>query len=326
MTVLLVEDMNPQNQNLFSKHYQRSLNVRATHFLFSILGAALISVGAVAAHADEVYYNPTNKASPTGYTTDYQQFRTIGCPGHELLGIPCKVPDSDGDGVLDDKDRCPNTPAGRKVNAEGCELDGDGDGVVDGLDKCPNTPAGRKVNAQGCELDSDGDGVVDGIDKCPNTPAGRKVNAEGCERDSDGDGIVDGLDKCPTLYAKTADGCPVPVAVPQKLVLGDVLFATNEATLTADAIETLDKAAASLQEWGDVKVEVAGYTDNTGTVEYNEKLSWRRADAVRTYLIDKGIAAERLTAKGYGESNPVADNATEAGRSENRRVELVPMK
>jgi outer membrane protein OmpA-like peptidoglycan-associated protein len=326
MTVLLVEDMNPQNQNLFSKHYQRSLNVRATHFLFSILGAALISVGAVAAHADEVYYNPTNKASPTGYTTDYQQFRTIGCPGHELLGIPCKVPDSDGDGVLDDKDRCPNTPAGRKVNAEGCELDGDGDGVVDGLDKCPNTPAGRKVNAQGCELDSDGDGVVDGLDKCPNTPAGRKVNAEGCERDSDGDGIVDGLDKCPTLYAKTADGCPVPVAVPQKLVLGDVLFATNEATLTADAIETLDKAAASLQEWGDVKVEVAGYTDNTGTVEYNEKLSWRRADAVRTYLIDKGIAAERLTAKGYGESNPVADNATEAGRSENRRVELVPMK
>jgi outer membrane protein OmpA-like peptidoglycan-associated protein len=326
MTVLLVEDMNPQNQNLFSKHYQRSLNVRATHFLFSILGAVLISVGAVAAHADEVYYNPTNKASPTGYTTDYQQFRTIGCPGHELLGIPCKVPDSDGDGVLDDKDRCPNTPAGRKVNAEGCELDGDGDGVVDGLDKCPNTPAGRKVNAQGCELDSDGDGVVDGLDKCPNTPAGRKVNAEGCERDSDGDGIVDGLDKCPTLYAKTADGCPVPVAVPQKLVLGDVLFATNEATLTADAIETLDKAAASLQEWGDVKVEVAGYTDNTGTVEYNEKLSWRRADAVRTYLIDKGIAAERLTAKGYGESNPVADNATEAGRSENRRVELVPMK
>jgi OOP family OmpA-OmpF porin len=288
--------------------------------------------------ADDVYYNPTNKASPTGFTTDYEAFRTIGCPGQPLLGSPCKVPDSDGDGVFDNMDKCPNTPAGRKVNAQGCELDGDGDGVVDGLDKCPNTPAGRKVNAQGCELDGDGDGVVDGLDKCPNTPAGRKVNAQGCELDTDGDGVVDAMDKCPTVPAKTADGCPAavvepapvvnpaPVAAPQKLVLGDVLFATNEATLTQNATATLDKAAASLQEWGHIKVEVAGYTDDRGTAKYNESLSSRRADAVRTYLIGKGVDADRLTAKGYGESSPVADNATVEGRSENRRVELVPMK
>jgi outer membrane protein OmpA-like peptidoglycan-associated protein len=307
--------------------------VRATHFLFSVLGATLISAGTVVVHAaDDPYYNPTNKASPSGFTTDYEAFRTIGCPGQPLLGSPCKVPDSDGDGVFDNMDKCPDTPAGRKVNAQGCELDGDGDGVVDGLDKCPNTPPGRKVNAQGCELDSDGDGVVDGLDKCPNTPAGRKVNAQGCELDSDGDGVVDGLDKCPTVYAKTADGCPAPVveqapvAAPQKLVLGDVLFETNEATLTQDATATLDKAAASLQEWGNVKVEVAGYTDDRGTSEHNEKLSWRRADSVRTYLIGKGVAADRLTAKGYGESSPVGDNATVEGRTENRRVELVPMK
>jgi len=307
--------------------------VRATPFLLSVLGATLISAGTVVAHAaDDVYYNPTNKASPTGFTTDYEAFRTIGCPGKQMLDAPCKVPDSDRDGVFDTMDKCPNTPAGRKVNAEGCELDTDGDGVVDGLDKCPKTPAGRKVNAQGCELDGDGDGVVDGLDKCPNTPAGRKVNAEGCELDTDGDGIVDALDKCPTVAAKTADGCPAPVVVPapvaapQKLVLGDVLFDTNEATLTQNASTTLDKAAASLQEWGNVKVEVAGYTDDRGTAEYNEKLSARRADAVRTYLVGKGVAADRLTAKGYGESNPVGDNTTVEGRAENRRVELVPMK
>ncbi len=307
--------------------------MRATRFLFSVLGATLMSAGTVVVHAAEgVYYNPTNKASPTGYTTDYESFRTIGCPGKQILDGPCKVPDSDKDGVLDDKDKCPDTPAGRKVNAEGCELDGDGDGVVDGLDKCPNTPAGRKVNAQGCELDSDGDGVVDGLDKCPDTPKGRKVNASGCELDTDTDGIVDSLDKCPTIYAKTADGCPAPVvepapvAPPKKLVLGDVLFATNESTLTENSVETLDEAAASLKEWGDVKVEVAGYTDSTGTDEYNEKLSWRRADAVRTFLIGKGIEADRLIAKGYGETNPVADNATAEGRSENRRVELTQMK
>jgi outer membrane protein OmpA-like peptidoglycan-associated protein len=277
--------------------------VRATPFYFSILGATLMSAVAVVAHAaDDVYYNPANKASPTGFTTDYEAFRTIGCPGKQLLDAPCKVPDSDGDGVIDT------------------------------MDKCPNTPAGRKVNAQGCELDTDGDGIVDGLDKCPDTPAGRKVNAQGCELDTDGDGVVDGLDKCPTIFAKTADGCPEPVAVPapvaapQKLVLGDVLFETNKATLTQDATGTLDQAAASLQEWGHVKVEVAGYTDDRGTPEYNEKLSLRRADAVRTYLIGKGVDADRLTAKGYGESSPVADNTTVEGRSANRRVELVPMK
>ena len=253
--------------------------MRATPFLFSVLGATLISAGTVVVHAaDDVYYNPTNKASPTGFTTDYEAFRTIGCPGQPLLGSPCKVPDSDGDGVFDN------------------------------MDKCPNTPAGRKVNAQGCELDTDGDGVVDAMDKCPTVPA----------KTADG---------CPAAVVEPAPVVnPAPVAAPQKLVLGDVLFATNEATLTQNATATLDKAAASLQEWGHIKVEVAGYTDDRGTAKYNESLSSRRADAVRTYLIGKGVDADRLTAKGYGESSPVADNATVEGRSENRRVELVPMK
>ncbi|HET9463054.1 MAG TPA: OmpA family protein [Thiobacillus sp.] len=224
-------------------------------------------------------------------------------------------------GVVDSKDKCPATPTGRKVNADGCELDSDGDGVADSRDQCPNTPAGAKVNEQGCELDSDGDGVVDSQDKCPTTPVGRKVNADGCELDGDNDGVVDGVDKCPTVFAKTADGCPE--GVPQKLVLEGVNFDNNQATLTPESFATLDQAAATLKEWGDVRVEVAGHTDSVGKDSYNLGLSQRRAEAVRQYLIEKGVPGNRLLARGYGETRPVADNATEEGRLKNRRVELV---
>jgi OOP family OmpA-OmpF porin len=285
-----------------------------------------MTAGVLTAHAaGGVYYEPSNPASTTGKTVGHELFGTIGCPGRGLLDSPCPKPpqDSDGDGVVDSKDKCPATPAGRKVNADGCELDSDGDGVVDGNDKCPNTPAGRKVNADGCELDgdSDGDGVVDSKDKCPATPAGRKVNADGCELDSDKDGVVDGVDKCPTVFAKTADGCPE--GAPQKLVLEGVNFDNNNATLTPESFATLDQAAATLKEWGDVRVEVAGHSDSVGKDSYNLALSQRRAESVRQYLIKKGVPADRLLARGYGETRPVADNATEEGRLKNRRVELV---
>ena len=292
--------------------------MRATPFLFSVLGATLISAGVVGAQAAEgPFYDPTNAASTTGKTIGHELFKTIGCPGRGLLDAPCQEPKP---------------------------VDSDGDGVVDGKDKCPGTPAGRKVNADGCELDSDGDGVVDGKDKCPGTPAGRKVNADGCELDSDGDGIVDGEDKCPTLYAKTADGCPppaaavapvaepapapapVPAPVPKALKLEGVNFDYDQAVVRQQDFAVLDQAAATLKEWGDVKVEVAGHTDSRGADGYNMNLSQRRAEAVRSYMIDKGVAADRLTAKGYGESRPVADNGTEDGRFQNRRVELVPQK
>jgi len=203
------------------------------------------------------------------------------------------------------------------------EKDSDGDGVVDSKDKCLNTQAGRKVNADGCKLDSDRDGVVDGQDRCPNTAAGRKVDSQGCELDSDGDGIVDAQDKCPTVYAKTADGCPV---IPNKLLLEGVNFDNDQASLRPEAIAILDQAAASLKEWGDVKVEVAGHTDSVSSDSHNMRLSQRRAEAVRDYLISKGVAADRLTAKGYGESSPVAGNDTVDDRYKNRRVELVPSK
>ena len=120
--------------------------------------------------------------------------------------------DTDGDGVNDNKDDCPDTPHGAIVDAKGCPKDSDGDGVWDGIDQCPDTPRGVPVDARGCPNDSDGDGVYDGIDKCPDTPRGATVDASGCPSDSDGDGVYDGIDRCPDTPrgAKVdARGCPL---------------------------------------------------------------------------------------------------------------------
>jgi len=272
--------------------------MRVTPLVFNVLGVAMISAGLASAQAAEgKFYDPSNVASPKTNTIGYELYRTIGCPGKQLLDAGCPDGDADGDGVKDSKDKCPTTPKGRKVNAEGCELDSDGDGVIDANDKCPTVPA---------------PGTADG---CP------------VAKDSDGDGILDANDKCPTVAAPgTADGCPPPAPAPKKLTLEGVNFDNDKATLRPDAYGILDKAATTLKEWGNVKVEVAGHTDSRSDDDYNQKLSQRRAEAVRTYLIGKGVAADRLTAKGYGESSPVADNDTEEGRFKNRRVELVPQK
>jgi OmpA-OmpF porin, OOP family len=137
------------------------------------------------------------------------------CPdtplGVEVDEFGCPI-DSDGDGVPDYLDNCPNTPLNVAVDRYGCPIDSDGDGVPDYLDKCPNTPSGAPVDADGCPLDSDGDGVPDYLDKCPNTPAGVTVDANGCPLDSDGDGVPDYLDKCPNTPSGApvdADGCPL---------------------------------------------------------------------------------------------------------------------
>jgi len=302
--------------------------------LISTLVAALAFAGIVQAQAGEPFYNPANTASTSGKTAGHELYKTIGCPGRALLDAPCPAPapakaaapaakplDSDGDGVSDELDRCPGTPQGARVDARGCELDNDGDGVVDALDKCPNTPAGARVNADGCELDSDGDGVVDRLDKCPNTPAGRRVDANGCELDSDGDGVVDALDKCPNTPAGDKvdnQGC----SLLKTIVLKGVHFDFNTARLRADASAILDDAVANLKRYPALKVEVAGHTDSNGADAYNQRLSENRAKAVMDYFVGKGVDAARLSAKGYGESEPVADNATADGRAQNRRVEL----
>jgi outer membrane protein OmpA-like peptidoglycan-associated protein len=121
------------------------------------------------------------------------------------------IPDGDGDGILNNRDECPGTPAGAQVDGRGCPADTDGDGVANGLDRCPNTAVGALVDAVGCTQDSDGDNIADGIDKCPDSPAGVLVDASGCPRDSDDDTIPDGLDRCSdTPKGATVDalGCP----------------------------------------------------------------------------------------------------------------------
>ncbi|MBT8098100.1 MAG: OmpA family protein [Gammaproteobacteria bacterium] len=229
--------------------------------------------------------------------------------------------DSDNDGVSDSNDRCPNTPAGASVDASGCELDSDGDGVKDSMDQCPNTPAGVSVDSRGCPMDSDGDGVSDDKDQCPNTPAGATVDENGCELDSDGDGVVDRLDECPNTPAGVQvdiRGCEIKA----EIVLRGVNFESNSDRLLAGAESVLADAAATLQKNPTIKVEVAGHTDSDGAAEYNEGLSARRAQTVHDYLARNGIAVDRMTVRGYGESQPVADNSTATGKAENRRVVL----
>lgn len=258
-----------------------------------------------------------------GATDDSDAARDGAIIGGVIGSLVCALrhKDEDGDGVRDDDDRCPDTYPGAAVDQYGCELDFDGDGVPDRLDKCPDTPAGARVDARGCELDSDGDGVADSRDQCPGTPAGAAVDELGCELDSDNDGVVDSRDRCPG----TAEGTPVDntgCELEQHYRLDGVYFEFDSARLTAESSAALDDAFNILERHTDLIVEVAGHTDSVGTDSYNQGLSERRARAVVDYLVAKGIDAGRLKARGYGESEPVADNATDAGRAENRRVEL----
>lgn len=250
----------------------------------------------------------------------------------------CPIPlDDDKDGVPNDRDQCPNTPAGETVNAVGCsasQLDDDRDGVNNALDKCPNTPAGTPVNAEGCPLDSDKDGVPDNVDKCPNTPAGEKVDAMGCsdcQKDTDGDGVPDCKDKCPS----TNPGNKVD-AVGCRLIFEETggtftikgsSFVTGSAKLGKEAKVALTDAAVKINTIlpslpPDYKIWVQGHTDSTGSVKLNERLSQARADAVKAYLITQGVPADRLEAKGYASTRPIATNKTKEGRELNRRVSL----
>lgn len=245
--------------------------------------------------------------TPTGAKVDAQ-----GCPI-----------DSDADGVADGLDRCPGTPAGAKVDAQGCPIDSDGDGIPDGLDRCQDTPKGDRVDMHGCvvDCDSDGDGVPDRLDRCPNTPAGVKVDAQGCPIDSDADGIPDSLDRCPDTPAGTKvdqAGCPLT----EKMVLRGVHFAYDSSEIIPEAGEVLQQVAATFKRYPNLVVEIAGHTDSIGSKRYNQALSERRANAVRNYLLGAGVQQDQLTAKGYGELEPIASNDTAEGRAQNRRTEL----
>ncbi|MFC1661303.1 OmpA family protein [Gemmatimonadota bacterium] len=248
----------------------------------------------------------------------------------DMEGCPL---DGDGDGVPDYQDNCPDTPSGARVDANGCPTDGDGDGVFDGLDRCADTPAGATVDANGCPSDSDNDGVFDGIDQCANTPSGARVDATGCPLDEDGDGVPDGIDRCPgTAPDSEVDefGCPVSEIQRALEVEGSYTFSAlnfdfDSARLKEESFPILQEVGRVLEGQPGERVRVFGHTDATGSETYNQGLSERRAQAVVDYLLENfsGLTADRFTVEGFGESQPVADNGTREGRTQNRRVQIL---
>jgi outer membrane protein OmpA-like peptidoglycan-associated protein len=327
--------------------------------------------------------------------------------------------DADGDGVLDNRDRCPDTPAGASVDARGCPSDGDNDGVPDGVDRCPTTVAGAAVDVRGCSQDSDGDNIPDGLDKCPDTPAGVLVDPRGCPKDSDGDqipdgldrcsdtprgatvdalgcpgdedgdGVLDGLDRCPRTPAGVSvnsSGCaqgqaaarptpsgaqppapqpnaarppaqqpaapqpsagqPPPRVQPDTLgrplqrpnvtvpkpgapsgtlkagILEGVDFVPGTARLQPSSYVPLDSVALLLRASPAARVEIGAHTDNAGSAADNLRITSLQAEAVRDYLVVKGVAYQQLVARGYGSSMPLTGDTTPRGRAANRRVEI----
>jgi outer membrane protein OmpA-like peptidoglycan-associated protein len=307
------------------------------------------------------------------------------------------IPDSDGDGILENRDRCPDTPAGAQVDGTGCPSDSDADGVPDGVDRCANTAPGAEVNPTGCTRDSDGDNIADGLDRCPDTesgvlvdqtgcprdsdgdaipdgldrcsetPQGATVDALGCPGDEDGDGVLDGLDKCPRTpvgASINATGCPTQGAAPRRTVpprtprdtttpqpeaappapaqpspadrptgaaargrltpgvIPGVGFAPGSARLLPQSFAPLDSIAGILKADTTVKIEVGAHTDNSGTPSASQHLSNLQAEAVRTYLVTKGVSFGQVQARGYGSAFPLTTDNTPRGRAANRRVEI----
>jgi OmpA-OmpF porin, OOP family len=269
-----------------------------------------------------------------------------------------KAKDTDMDGVSDNKDKCPDTPAGVAVDANGCPLDTDGDGVADYLDdcptvagltslkgcpdadgdgvadkndKCPDTPKGWKVDATGCPLDKDEDGVADAIDKCPDTPAGIDVDKNGCPVDTDGDGVADYLDGCPTVAGpKENKGCPIiekAAEVSPEMTIEPVYFEYDKSNILQVEKAKIEKLVKLLKANDNYSVDMTGNADSKGTEEYNMKLSGRRIDSVVKAITSSGVKAVRISKeKSLGESNPAATNDTEEGRALNRRVEFEVIK
>lgn len=299
---------------------------------------------------------------------------------HNTIGVVYnfgKSDDSDGDGVSDKKDECPNTPSGMAVDKKGCPLDSDGDGVADYKDECPMLAGnpllggcpdsdgdgvadkddicpdvkglvqfagcpdtdgdgvqdseddcpkvkGLKV-LKGCP-DSDGDGVTDLKDKCPATKPGYKVDAMGCALDNDKDGVVNEEDKCPEVAGPVSNyGCPeIKAEVKKELEFAakNVQFASGKDVLTPNSRKILDEVVQILNDYPAYSLTISGYTDSQGKDEMNLLLSEKRANATKKFLTEKGIAVRRILAKGFGEQNPIATNATAAGRALNRRVQF----
>lgn len=249
-------------------------------------------------------------------------------PPPEERGRGAQIPDEDHDGVGDPLDKCLGVAG--PVRNSGCPIDEDRDkdGIIDRDDKCPDDAGTAAL--QGCN-DTDGDGIVDPKDRCPRE-AGLAVNKGCADKDRDGDGIVDRLDKCPgepetVNQFEDEDGCPdvPPKMAPKPAIpnLDRIDFDKGASTMLAASRRVLDSAARILTEHPEViAIEVVGHTDDTGIPAANLELSQARAETVRAYLIQRGIAADRLTAVGRGSEEPLDRAPTEAARRRNRRVEF----
>ncbi len=234
---------------------------------------------------------------------------------------PPVVLDRDGDGVLDIVDRCPDTPG--IASLQGCP-DKDGDGIADIDDKCPDVFGIARY--QGCPTpDTDGDGINDELDKCP-TVAGI-ARYQGCPiPDTDGDGVKDDEDKCINEKGPASNfGCPViseEIIRKVNVAAQNIFFVTGSSKLLAKSFPKLNEVATILKDNPSFRVQIDGHTDDVGKDDYNQTLSDERAASVKAYLVSKGIADNRLASAGYGETKPIADNKTAAGRAKNRRVEM----
>ena len=264
----------------------------------------------------------------------------VGLGGYWVTGTEWGY-DFDGDGIYGKRDQCPQDAEDYDgfEDFDGCpDPDNDGDGVPDDQDRCDNTPQGVEVGEDGCpDDDLDGDGIPNQYDKCPEDPEDldRFEDEDGCpDPDNDKDGIPDTADSCPNQPETfndfmDEDGCPddpnqkVVVSKDKIIITEPVYFATNKETILKQSFSILEEVARVLQENPRISlVRVEGHTDDRGRDEYNLKLSQRRAESVRRFLLDKGIDRARLEAVGYGETQPIAENETEEGRAKNRRVEF----
>jgi outer membrane protein OmpA-like peptidoglycan-associated protein/outer membrane protein W len=234
-------------------------------------------------------------------------------------------PDSDGDGIQDSEDTCPLLAG--SLEYEGCP-DSDGDGVSDNKDACPNTVG--LASLEGCP-DSDTDGITDSKDNCPNV-AGPRAN-KGCPwPDSDGDSVLDKDDDCPSEAGSVVNnGCPE--IYPSDEALAQLVeysrtinFAFDSDKFTDGTPPVLDSIVEILMAYPKANFSVEGHCDDIGSKKVNQKISDKRANAVVKYLTNNGIAESRLTARGYGESTPIDTNDTREGRANNRRVEIILVK
>lgn len=242
-------------------------------------------------------------------------------PEIKTVALPQTPQDSDSDGIANDIDKCPDIAGLQKY--EGCPVpDTDNDGVNDEQDSCTTVAGVARFN--GCPVpDSDKDGINDEEDKCPDVAGVAKYG--GCPvPDSDKDGVNDEEDKCPQLAGTAANqGCPEIKEEVRKQVTYNatrVYFITAGYALSSKSNSALENVVKLLNDDPNLKLSIEGHTDNVGADEYNQTLSENRAASVKEYLVKKGIDESRLSAQGFGETKPLADNKTAAGKAKNRRV------